>query len=616
MSLDYISADIRQVVQDIVGDVMSMPVIIDPGVGGKMTLNTARQVPASEVPRLLDKALALHGYGLAAGDHGVRVGRLADLAGGIQSNVQVIPVRYVDPAEVIGVIRPNLEEGVRLTPAPGGRGIVVSGPPGSVSSVRGLVGLFDTDAMLHKSFALYTLSQASPADVERELSLLFTRNGQGRGPVQFAALERLNGILVVAEDPAALKQIRQAIVKLDTASEATAYIHVRPLLYRRASEAAQVLAQTFGAEAPSAVARAQPAGTFGNLSVGSGASNPSSLPVNVPGLPAEVPDAAASRTHPADETVMSANRLGLSAPVRIQADPGQNALVILAAPHDYKIVEAAIRQLDVKPRQVLIQAIVAEVRLSNGLRYGVDYLLSTKGLGAVPNGLSYVFPDTDVNIVLHGLSGLGDVKVVSAPRILAVDNQTATIQVGDQVPILVRSSQSVVSENSPIVSDVELRDTGVILAVTPRIGAGGSVTLDTFQEVSTGNRNTLTNVQSPVISVRRLQSTVSTRSGDTIAIGGLMQDSTNRANSGIPVLKDIPLLGGLFRSTEYAKERTELLILLNPRVVDSDADARALTEELREKFESLAPDLGRRLTPSAQPQPRPSLPRRQRIGSS
>ncbi|MER9045351.1 hypothetical protein NKI03_30655, partial [Mesorhizobium sp. M0817] len=334
-----------------------------------------------------------------------------------------------------------------------------------------------------------------------------------------------------------------------------------------------------------------------------------SLPVNVSASPAEMPDATVSTTDSVDETVVSANRLGLSAPVRIRADPGQNALVVLAAPHDYKIVEAAIRQLDLKPRQVLIQAIIAEVRLDDGLSYGVDYLLSTRGLGAVPNGLSYVFPGKDANIVLHGLRALGEVKVVSAPRILAVDNQTATIQVGDQVPVLARSSQSVLSENSPIVSDVEMRDTGAILAVTPRIGAGGSITLDTFEEVSTANRNTLTNVQSPVISVRRLQSTVSTQSGDTVAIGGLMQDSTNRANSGVPVLKDIPLLGGLFRRTEYAKERTELLILLNTRVVDSGADARALTEELREKFETLAPDLGRRLTRSAQGKPRPSFSR-------
>lgn len=581
VSLDYIDADIRQVVQDVVGDIMSMPVVIDPGVGGKMTLHTGRQVPVSEVPLLLDKALATHGYGLAAGDQGVRVGRLPDL---VQSNIQVVPVRYVDPAEVIGVIRPSLEEGVLLTPAPGGGGIVVRGPPGSVSSVRELVRVFDTDAMLHKSFALYTLAQARAADVERELSLLFSQNGQERGPVRFAALARLNGVLVVAEDPAVLKQARQAIVKLDSASEATANIHVRPLLYRRASETANVLAQTFGTEASSAIPRPEPAKTFsGNLSF---------------------------------EPGTSASSLGLSAPVRIQADSERNALVVLAAPRDYKIVEAVIRQLDVKPRQVLIQAIIAEVRLNDGLRYGVDYLLSTRGLSAVPNGLSHVFPRTDVNRVLHGLQALGEVKVISAPRLLALDNQPGTIQVGDQVPVLVRSSQSPLSENSPIMSDVEMRDTGAILTVTPRIGAGGSITLELFQEVSTGNRNTLTTVQSPVISVRRLQSTVSTTSGDTIAIGGLMQDTANRAHSGVPVLKDIPLFGGLFRRTEYAKERTELLILLNPRVIEKDADASALTDELREKFKSLAPELGRRLRPSVKPHPRPPLPVRKRIGAT
>lgn len=597
VSLDYANSDIRQVVIDVVGEIMSMPVIIDPGVGGKMTLRTSGKIPVSDVPRLLDQALAPYGYGLAVVDRGVRVGRLVDLAGGVRSDVQVIPVRYVDPADVIKVIRPNVEESVRLTPAPGEQGIAISGPPGSVSSVRELIGLLDTDAMAHKSFALYTLAQASPAAVERELSFLFNQNDQGRVRVRLAPLERLNGILVVADDPAVLQQVRRVVAKLDKTSAAAANVHVRPLRYRRATEVAQVLARIFGAQPPSAISRAQPAGAFGKLSIGS-VSDRSSLPLNVPGLSDERSDAAASTTQAKDDAVVSAVSLGLSAPVRIQADPSQNALVILATPNDNKIIETAVHRLDVKPRQVLIQVIVAEVRLSDHLRYGVDYLLSSLDLGAVAQGgLSYVFPNRDVNVVLRALSGLGDIKVVSAPRILTVDNQTATIEVGDQVPVLTRSSQSTLSQSSSIVSDVELRDTGVILAVTPRIGAGGSVTLDTFQEVSTANKNTLTNVQSPVISVRRLQSTVSTRNGDTIAIGGLMQDSTNRMDSGAPVLKDIPLLGPLFGSTEHAKDRTELLVLLNPRVVESGADARALTEELREKFESLAPDLGRHLTP-------------------
>ena len=597
VSLDYANADIRQVVNDVMGDIVSMPVIIDPGVGGKMTLRTSGQVPASDVPRLLDQALAPYGYGLAVIDRGVRVGRLVDLAGGVRTDVQVIPVRYVNPVDVIKVIRPNVEDSVHLTPAPGEQGIAISGPPSSVRSARELIDLLDTDAMAHKSFALYTLAQASPAAVERELNFLFNQNGQGRARVRLAPLERLNGILVVADDSALLQQVRRIIAKLDKTSEAAANIHVRPLRYRRATEVAQVLARVFGAQPSSAEPRAQPAREFGKLSIGS-ASDRSSLPLNAPGLLDERSDAAASTTQAKDDAVASAVSLGLSAPVRIQPDPSQNALVILATPQDDKIIEAAVHQLDVKPRQVLIQAIVAEVRLSDHLRYGVDYLLSSLDLDAVPQGgLSYLFPNKGVNVVLHALRGVGDVKVVSAPRILTVDNQTATIEVGDQVPILARSAQSTLSQSSSIVSDVELRDTGVILAVTPRIGVGGSVTLDTFQEVSTANKNTLTNVQSPIISVRRLKSTVSTRSGDTIAIGGLMQDSTNGMDSGAPVLKDIPLVGSLFGSTEHAKDRTELLVLLNPRVVESGADARALTEELREKFESLAPDLGRHLTP-------------------
>lgn len=600
VSLDYVNADIRRVVNEVAGNILAMPVVIDPGVEGKITLRTSGKVAASDVPRLLDEVLGKSGYGLAAVDRGVRVARLADLGDGGRGDVKVIPLRYVDPVDVIKVIRPNVEENVHLAPGPGQRAIAISGPPGGVSSARELIGLLDIDSMLHKSFALYTLAQASPAAVERDLNFLFNQNAEGPARVRFASLERLNGILVVADDPAALQHARETIEKLDRTSKAAANVQVRPLKYRRATEVAQVLAQIFGAEPGVTAAPPQTAGESGKVQGASLASRSDLLP-NPSGPANEGSDSNTQTVQAKHEAVVVPASLGLSAPVRIQADRSQNALVILAAPHDAKIIDAAIRRLDVKPRQVLIQAIVAEVRLNDGLGYGVDYLLSSRGLGAVPKGgLSYVFPGTSANVVLHALSEVADVKVVSAPRILAVDNQPATIQVGEQVPILSRSSQSPASESSPIISNVELRDTGVILAVTPRIGAGGSVTLDTFQEVSTANKNKLTSIQSPVISLRRLQSTVSTRNGDTIAIGGLMQDSTSRADSGLPLLMNIPILGAAFRRTEQTKERTELLVLLNPLVLQGDAEAGALTDELRAKFESLAPELGRQLTPGSQ----------------
>lgn len=594
VSLNFVNADIRQVVTDVMSNIMAMPAIIDSDVAGKMTLRTSGEVPASDVPRLLDEALAKQGYGLSAEEGGVRVMRLADLAGRARNDFEVIPVRYVSPADVINVIRPNVEESVHLAPAREERGIAIGGPPAAVRSARELISVIDTDTMLHKSFALYTLSQASPAAVERELGFLFNHNAKDETHVRFASLERLNGILVVADDPAALQLARHTIAKLDKKSEAAANIYVRPLKYRRAAEVAQVLAQLLGAEPHAATPPSHGAGEFEKSD--DGVPKPSSLVLNQPS-PSDEASHPAALTTQATGDVPTLN-LGLSAPVKIQADRSQNALVILAAAQDAKVIDAAIRRLDIKPRQVLIQAIVAEVRLSDRLEYGVDYLLSSRALGAVPKGgLSYVFPGTGVNAVLHALNAVADVKVVSAPRILTLDNQPATIQVGDQVPVLSRSSQSTASESAPIISSVELRDTGVILAVTPRIGAGGSLTLDTFQEVSTANKNTLTQVQSPVISVRRLQSRVVTQNGDTIAIGGLMQDSTDRAASGVPALMDIPLLGPLFRNTQRTADRTELLVLLNPRVLESEAEALALTDELRAKFESLAPDLGRQLAP-------------------
>lgn len=605
VTLNYTDADVREVVNDVMSNILAMPVIIDPSVGGKLTLRTSGKVSASDVPRLLDQALAKYGYGLAAGQGGgARVARLADLTGGGLNDFQVIPVRYVDPAEVINVIRPNLEEGVHLTLAPGQRGIAISGPAGRVSSARELITLLDSDVMIHKHFALFTLSHASPAAVERELKFLFNPSAEGARRIRFSSLERLNGILAVADDPAALDQARYSIAKLDRTSTSAANIYVRKLKYRSATELAQVLAVLVGA--PQQHSSSPPLPPAGEAkSVSGGSTDRTSLP-NKP-RPSDVGSSSTPLTAQvrSDEMVPSVN-LGLSAPVRIEADRSQNALLILAGAHDLGIIDAAIRRLDVKPRQVLIQAIVAEVRLSDELAYGVDYLLSSLELGATPKaGLSYVFPGTGINAVLHALNALAEVKVVSAPRLLALDNEVAKIQVGDQVPILSRASQSTASDSSPIISNVELRDTGVILNVKPRIGSSGSVLLDIHQEVSTANRNALTNVQSPVISVRRLQSQVLTQNGDTIAIGGLMEDSADGAAVGIPGLMKIPLVGTFFRSTELSKRRTELLVLINPRVLESEAEASSMMDELRDKIVSIAPDLGPKLASprrlSAQP---------------
>ena len=172
---------------------------------------------------------------------------------------------------------------------------------------------------------------------------------------------------------------------------------------------------------------------------------------------------------------------------------------------------------------------------------------------------------------------------------MVLNNQPARLQVGDQVPIAVQSAVSVTDPAAPIVNAIEFRDTGVILDVIPRVNAGGLVVLDIAQEVSDVVETTSSTLNSPTIRQRRIESTVAVQSGETIALGGLIRDSKTEGETGIPLLSDIPILGNLFKTTSNTADRTELLILLTPRVVRGQADSRAITEELRRRLHELQP---------------------------
>ena len=271
---------------------------------------------------------------------------------------------------------------------------------------------------------------------------------------------------------------------------------------------------------------------------------------------------------------------------------------------------------------------IAEVSLTDSLQYGIDYAIRIGSdsvlsqlsplIAPLTGGFSYVLRARDISLAIQALSSVTDVRVVSAPRLLVLDNEIATLQVGNQVPILTQTSQATQGAGSPIVSSVELRDTGVILAVRPRIGAAGSVALDLFQEVSDAVQNRSSTINSPTIQLRRLQSTVTTRSGEVVALGGLMRDSAQRNRTGIPILMDIPFIGALFGTRSQDNTRTELLVLLTPRVVEDGFDNRVLVDELRAKLGTLAPDVAASITPPppwTRNAPLPPPPRVPRIGT-
>ncbi|HET7883920.1 MAG TPA: type II secretion system secretin GspD [Acetobacteraceae bacterium] len=286
-----------------------------------------------------------------------------------------------------------------------------------------------------------------------------------------------------------------------------------------------------------------------------------------------------------------------------------NAILIYGTPQEVTAAEAMLHKVDILPLQVLIEAVIAEVTLNDNLQYGTQFFFKSHGVDFILNNatqtvtglskaaISTAFPGFAAGspgpdgapFVIQALQAVTQVNVLSSPQIMVTDNHPARLQVGQLVPYLTQSSQSTISANAPVVNSVGYQETGVITEVTPRVNSGGLVTLDISQEVSNVD-NTAQNpqIQSPTFFERSVQSRVVVQDGQTIGLAGLIQDTSSRGNNGIPWLKDVPILGFLAGTQNNSRQRTELLLLITPRVIHDQRDARAATEELRQGLANAA----------------------------
>jgi len=290
--------------------------------------------------------------------------------------------------------------------------------------------------------------------------------------------------------------------------------------------------------------------------------------------------------------------------IQIIADDVRNALVVLATPQEYRMVEAAIVQLDIVPLQVLIEASIIEVTLRDDLNYGVEWFfknnlddkqgrgqldLGRAGLAALSPGFSYTIVDAadQVRVALNALAEESELNILSSPSLMVLDNQTAMINVGDEIPIPVRQSISNVDPAAPTVNEIQFRQTGVTLNVTPRVGSAGLVTMQIRQEVSNATSTTTSDIDAPTIQQRQIESTVAINSGDSIILGGLLQVNRAKNEQGIPLLHKIPVIGKVFGTTRDEARRTELLVVLTPRVAADRNGARQITDEFRRKLRGI-----------------------------
>jgi general secretion pathway protein D len=286
--------------------------------------------------------------------------------------------------------------------------------------------------------------------------------------------------------------------------------------------------------------------------------------------------------------------------------------LISASARDYDLIRQVLQGIDVPPLQVLIEVTVAEVTLNDKLNYGVEYFINSgnfnalltagsSALGVVAPApgfaLSWVTGKFQPRAILDALSAVTETKVISTPRLLVLSNQTARLQVGDVVPIITQSATSTITSNPLVLNNVTYKETGVVLEVTPRVNSSGYVTMDVNQSVSDVVTTTTSTIDSPTIRQRRLTSTISVKSGESILLGGLIQQQSNRVASGIPVLNELPGIGSLFGTRNSSAGRTEMNMLMTPRVIGNEDAARDMTAKVEREFQAV-------LDANAMPRPR------------
>jgi general secretion pathway protein D len=283
--------------------------------------------------------------------------------------------------------------------------------------------------------------------------------------------------------------------------------------------------------------------------------------------------------------------------IRIIPHRQNNAVLIFATPEEESTIEAMLHKIDIIPLQVRIDATIAEVTLNDNLRYGTQFFFKDGGINGTLSGVAsgaiagqfagFVLSkgSSAVQFALSALQSVTNVRVLSSPQLLVLDNQPARLQVGDLVPFLTSTSVGTITTTGAVTNTVGYQETGVILEILPRVNSGGLVTLDVSQEVSdVDTANQVVGIQSPTFLERKVRSRVVIQDGQTIGLAGLIRDNTSRSNNGIPFLKDIPILGLAFGEQDNTRQRTELLVMITPHVIQDQRDARALTEDLRQKL--------------------------------
>lgn len=592
------------VIDEVVGGLIGADYVIEPNASARVTVRVSEVRGAAAVIAALNAALSPQGVAISRQGQVFVVSRSGDTEPGgafavIEAGGDVPPgagavivsPRYLAVDEAVRMISPLVGNSVSVS-ADAQRGLLIlRGREEDLTAALNVLETFDVDWMAEISFGVFELRYAEPSAVVAELNQVMGPAAQG---VEFVVVERLGAIIAIAPRAGALNAAAGWIARLDRAprnggADSTApnegLLTYEPLYAdagRLAEDARALYGEfsdfgraDFGAVRevlPNASAR-QTVNEFGFEPGAGTARRDGRGPEAVRPLPL--------RPRGEDDVTIS-----------VSADA--NMVLARGPSEELARLRELFERLDRPQAQVLIEAAIVEVTLTDELRYGVswageegqqlDFAFSDAPTGAVTSrfpGFSVSYVNVGVQAAINALASVTDVELVSRPRLMALQNQTAVLQIGDQVPIVTQSAVSITDPGAPIVNSVEFRDTGVILTVTPRVRGGDLVEIDVSQEVSDVAQTSTSGIDSPTISQRRLESTFVAPSGQAVALGGLISSTRSLSETGVPVLMDVPFLGRLFRSNSDIVSRTELIVLLTPTILRGPEDALAATADMR-----------------------------------
>jgi len=570
VDLEYRETDIGSVIKQILGDTLHLNYTIHPRVKGVLNLKISGEYTKTEILDALKQTLSLLGIELLYKNGiyeiiPVREGLKFGLGTSNFAFLIYVP-SYVTPRDIQMVIKPFTSPQGKIFVNNRKNYLIVEDTFPKIKSIANLIKVLDVDVLQHKYVKIYKLEYSEAKDVARDITSFMNGIGVFRNDAKYSIIpiQRLNYLIVIASNQKIMNRL-DSIIKILDAKEKSAKrdIYIYKAQYVKAKQLANTLIAFFSGK---------------------------------------------TKITTKKTTVKTRSRISsslLSEEVVIIPDETTNYLLIQATPADYAKIMQIIKMLDAMPRQVLIEVLIAEVSLNDGFEHGIEWWLKkNKGEYSISSGIQYglagaqssllgftyygIKPDDFWNF-LYFLDTKSSLQVISSPHITVRNNSQAYINVGSEVPIATGETIGNVQTNgtSAIERRIQYKNVGTILTITPHISEDGFVTMEIDQEVSDAKSNTVSGIDSPIISTRKTKTTLMVQDNHSIVIGGIIKRKKDTTIKSIPLLGDLPVLGNLFSYRSTQKENTELIIMITPHVIRSPQDADIITNIFQNRLEKL-----------------------------